>query len=99
MNFWTTVAGMFAVTFGSRLIGLWLQTPLPPFWMRFLRFVPIAVFAALVAPNLAGDRSEWPIRLLAAAIAALIAWRSKQLWAAILSGMITFWIARLLFRP
>jgi branched-subunit amino acid transport protein len=96
MNFWLTVAGMLAVTFGSRLVGLWLQAPLPAFWMRFLRFVPITVFAALVAPNLAGDQGEWLIRCLAAAISALIAWRSKQLWAAILSGMLSFWLLRLI---
>ena len=96
MNFWLTVAGMLAVTFGSRLIGLWMRAPLPPFWMRFLRFVPVSVFAALVAPNLAGDRGEGPVRYLAAAIAALVAWKSKQLWAAILSGMVVFWVLRLL---
>jgi branched-subunit amino acid transport protein len=96
MNFWLTVAGMLVVTFGSRLIGLGMRAPLPAFWMRFLRFVPVSVFAALVAPNLAGDRGEWPIRCLAAAISALIAWRSRQLWAAILSGMLSFWLLRLI---
>ena len=96
MTFWLTVAGMLAVTFGSRLIGLWLRTPLPAFWMRFLRFVPMSVFAALVVPNLAGDRGEGPLRYLAAAIGALVAWKSKQLWAAILSGMVVFWVLRLL---
>jgi branched-subunit amino acid transport protein len=96
MNFWLTVAGMLAVTFGSRLLGLWLRAPLPPFWMRFLRFVPVSVFAALVAPNLAGDRGEWLVRYFAAAAAAFVAWKSKQLWAAILSGMIVFWVLRLI---
>ena len=96
MNFWLTVAGMLVVTFGSRLIGLSLRAPLPAFWMRFLRFVPISVFAAIVVPNLAGDRGEWPIRYLAAAISGLVAWKSKQLWAAILSGMLAFWLLRLI---
>jgi branched-subunit amino acid transport protein len=96
MNFWLTVAGMLAVTFGSRLIGLWMRAPLPAFWMRFLRFVPVSVFAALIVPNLAGDRGEGPVRYLAAGIAALIAWKSKQLWAAILAGMVAFWVLRLL---
>ena len=96
MSFWLTVAGMFAVTFGSRLIGLCLRAPLPQFWMRFLRFVPVSVFAALVAPNLAGDRGEWLVRYLAAGTAAFVAWKSKQLWAAILSGMVLFWVLRLI---
>jgi branched-subunit amino acid transport protein len=96
MNFWWTVAGMLAVTFGSRLLGLWMRAPLPPFWMRFLRFVPVSVFAAIVVPNLAGDRGEWQIRSFAAVISAVIAWRSRQLWAAILAGMIAFWLLRLI---
>ena len=58
MTFWLTVAGMVAVTFGSRYAGLALRTELPDFWMRFLHFVPIAVFAALVTPSLEGDRGD-----------------------------------------
>ena len=49
MTFWLTVAGMLGVTFGSRFAGLALHRELPDFWVRFLHFVPIAVFAALVA--------------------------------------------------
>ena len=48
MSFWLTVAGMVAVTFGSRYAGLARRTELPDFWVRFLHFVPIAVFASLV---------------------------------------------------
>ena len=62
MSFWLTVAGMVAVTFGSRYAGLALRTELPDFWVRFLHFVPIAVFASLVTPYLEGDRGEWGIR-------------------------------------
>ncbi len=54
MTFWLTLAGMVAVTFGSRYAGLALQADLPPFWVRCLHFVPIAVFAALVTPSLEG---------------------------------------------
>ena len=62
MTFWLTVAGMVAVTFGSRYAGVALRTDLPDFWVRFLHFVPIAVFAALVTPYLEGGRNEWGIR-------------------------------------
>jgi branched-subunit amino acid transport protein len=54
MTFWLVLAGMVAVTFGSRYAGLALRTELPVFWVRFLHFVPIAVFAALVTPSLEG---------------------------------------------
>ena len=58
MSFWLTVAGMVAVTFGSRYAGLARRTELPDFWVRFLHFVPIAVFASLVTPYVESDLGE-----------------------------------------
>jgi branched chain amino acid efflux pump len=95
MTFWLTVGGMLAVTFGSRYAGLALRLEPSPFWLRFLHFVPIAVFAALVTPSLAGGTGEGEIRLVAAAAAALAAWRTRQLWLALLLGMTVFWLLRL----
>jgi len=95
VTFWLVVGGMLAVTFGSRYAGLALRAELPAFWVRFLHFVPIAVFAALVTPSLEGARDEWGIRLVAAGLAALAAWRTKQLWVAIAVGMLAFWLLRL----
>jgi branched-subunit amino acid transport protein len=97
MTFWLTLTGMVAVTFGSRYAGLALQAELPDFWLRFLHFVPIAVFAALVTPSLEGNRSEWGIRVAAAALAAAAAWRTRQLWVAIAVGMAAFWLLRVPF--
>lgn len=97
MSFWLTVAGMVAVTFGSRYAGLALRADLPDFWVRFLHFVPIAVFASLVTPSLEGSRSEWGIRVAAAAVAAVAAWRTRQLWVAIAVGMGVFWLLRIPF--
>ena len=94
MSFWFTVAGMLTVTFGSRLVGLGLRSELPPFWVRFLRFVPIAVFAAIVAPSLQGAEGEGEIRFVAAGLAAVAAWRTRQLWVAIAAGMVAFWLLR-----
>lgn len=89
-----TILLMGAVTFGSRLAGLSLRAQPPPFWSRFLRFVPVAVFAALVAPALPGDRGEWPQRLVAAALAALATWRTRQLWVGLAAGLAAFWALR-----
>ena len=97
MTFWFTVAGMVAVTFGSRLAGLSLRAPLPLFWLRFLHFVPIAVFAALVTPALQGERGEAEIRIAAATLAALAAWRWKNLGLAIGVGLAVFWLLRIPF--
>lgn len=95
-GFWATCAGMFVVTFGSRLSGLTIRMHLPAFWLRFLHFVPIAVFAALVTPSLQGSRGEGGIRVAAAILAGLVAWRTRQLALAIAVGMAAFWLLRLL---
>jgi branched-subunit amino acid transport protein len=87
---------MLVVTYGSRLAGLTLRAQLPAFWVRFLHFVPIAVFAALVTPSLEGARGEGGIRLAAAALSALAAWRTRRLGLAIAVGMAAFWLLRLL---
>jgi branched-subunit amino acid transport protein len=87
--------GMCAVTFGSRYAGLSLRAPLPPFWLRFLRFVPISVFAALVVPNIPGSSGEGLIRVGAALLAAFVAWRTRQLWLTVLVGFGTFWLLKL----
>ena len=95
MSFWATCGGMLAVTFGSRLAGLTLHRDLPAFWLRFLHFVPIAVFAALVTPTLGGSRGEGGIRVAAAALGGVAAWRTKRLEVAIAVGMAAFWLLRL----
>ena len=95
MSFWLTCSGMVAVTFGSRLAGLLVRMRLPPFWLRFLHFVPIAVFAALVTPSLEGSRGEGGIRLAAAALAAAVAWRTRNLAVTIAVGLAAFWLLRL----
>ncbi len=97
MTFWLILGGMVAVTFGSRYAGLALRADLPPFWVRFLHFVPIAVFAALVTPSLEGPLGEGAIRLTAAVLTALTAWRTRNLGLAITVGMLAFWLLRIPF--
>lgn len=94
MTFWPIVAGMVAVTFGSRLAGLLLRRELPPFWLRFLHFVPIAVFAALVTPSLEGSRGEGGIRIAAAAVVGVTAWRTRNLGVALIAGIGGFLLLR-----
>lgn len=86
-----TILLMAAVTYGPRLLGLSLSgLELPPFWLRFLQFVPVAVFAALVVPALPSG-GETPVRLVAAVVAALVFWRMRSLWLGLLVGMTVFW--------
>jgi branched-subunit amino acid transport protein len=94
LTFWLTVAGMVAVTFGSRYSGLALRFELPDFWVRCLHFVPIAVFAALVTPSLEGGLGESEIRVAAAVVTGVAAWRTRNLGIAIAAGMLAFWALR-----
>jgi branched-subunit amino acid transport protein len=95
VSFWPICLGMLAVTFGSRLTGLLFRMRLPPFWLRFLHFVPISVFAALVTPSLEGSRGEGGIRVAAAAFAGAVAWRTRHLALTIAVGLAAFWLLRL----
>ena len=89
-----TMLGMWAVTFAARYLGLSLGTlKLPPFWLAFLRFVPISVFAALVVPDIA-HAPDVLRRTLAAALAALLMWRTRQLALGILGGFAGYWLLR-----
>ena len=97
MTFWIALAGMVAVTFGSRYAGLALRTELPAFWVRFLHFVPIAVFAALVTPSIEGGLGEGEIRFVGAVVTAGAAWRTKSLGLSIAAGMVAFWLLRIPF--
>jgi branched-subunit amino acid transport protein len=86
--------GMAGVTYVTRLAGLSLRLRIPAFWLRFLRFVPIAVFAALVVPALPGERGEVSARLVAAGVSALASWRFRKLWLGLTTGMATYWLLR-----
>ncbi len=92
------IAGMALVTFGVRypvmaLVGK-IDLPRPVF--RALRFVPPSILAAIILPGLlykddriyiAADNSY----LVAGVIAAVIAWRTKNLLLTIVLGMLALW--------
>lgn len=95
MNATLIILAMALVTFVPRLAGFLLaSSQLPAFWRRFLHFVPVAVFAALVVPALPGEPGETPVRLIAAALSALALYYAKSLWIGIAVGMGVFWLLR-----
>ncbi len=92
------IVGMGIVTYGIRLAMILLlgRVEIPPLVRRALRFVPPAVLSAIIVPELLGPGSG-PLflvnpRLLASALAALIAWRSQNTLLAIGLGMLAFWL-------
>lgn len=95
-----TIALMAVVTFVPRYLGLRLSgRPVPPYWLRFFQFVPIAVFPALIVPELFAVEGETGVRLTAFALAGVVLLRFRVLWAGLLAGMVAFWLLRWLFLP
>lgn len=65
---------------------------------RWLRYVPAAVLAALIAPPIlvSGNRLALGPSLWAGLVGVGVAWRSRSpLWT-ILAGMVTFWLIQAL---
>jgi branched-subunit amino acid transport protein len=95
MSTLTTLLGMALVTYLPRFIGFVLSgRQVSPFWLRFLHFIPLTVFAAIITPALPGTNGEGWTRVLGALVAGLMVWRFKRLWIGILVGMGIFWILR-----
>ncbi|MBF5043075.1 AzlD domain-containing protein [Aggregicoccus sp. 17bor-14] len=85
------ICAMAALTYATRWVGLrFNDLQLPPFWLDFLRFVPVSVFTALVVPALSGPRGQTPARVLAAAVAALVLWRFGRMWLGLAVGLAAF---------
>ncbi len=96
---WGIVVGGMVVTYGTRLSFIVLVPPerMPNLLRRGLRYVPPAILAALILPDLvqpggALDLSLHNERLVAGAIAALAAWRFRNTWITIAAGMLALWL-------
>lgn len=88
------ILGMAAATFAIRAGGLLLANRLPTtgFVANWMKHVPGAVLASLIAPAiLAGGAAE----AIAAAATALIYIVSRNLFAAMLGGVLAVYLARL----
>lgn len=79
-------------------LGLIGDRPLPPFVLRLLRYVPVAVMPGLIAPLIVwpaatGGAPDAP-RLLAALAALIIGGLTRSLLGAIFAGMGTLYLAQ-----
>ena len=95
---WLTIFGAGAVTFVLRLsfIALLGRIGIPGPIRWALRFVPAAVLTAVVIPLLLYEDGALEIslgneRLLAGLVAALIAWRTRNVLLTLGGGMATLW--------
>lgn len=91
--------GMGLVTFFTRYAMIaTLGRELPSVVRRWLRYVPVAVLAALIAPAALAPqgRAELGPNLAAVAVGAWVAWRTRNVLWTIVGGMAAFWLLRAL---
>ena len=95
---WFVIIGMAVGTFLVRFsfLGLIGDRDLPPWLLRHLRYTPVAVFPALVAPLVLWPEATGGIpemsRLLAAAATAGVGYFTRNVLFAILAGFVTLFL-------
>lgn len=89
---------MGVITYAIRLAPIVLleRFELSPQIRQALKFVPVAVLSAIIVPELVlveGDVVVWGNgRLLAGVVAAVVAWRTKNVLWTIAVGMVVLWL-------
>ncbi len=103
MTLWLLVLIAGLLTFGTRLSFIMLlhRLKVPGWFLRALRFVPMAVLSAIIFPQLTTRNSVLDIsfrnpQLYAGALAILVAWRTKSVLLTILAGMAALLICQAL---
>ena len=85
------------IIFACRSAGFFIsEKPLPKYLQEYLSYVPIAVYAAFIVPNLSRETELLGIKLLALLITGLLVWRFRQQSIAILAGLGILLLAQLL---
>jgi len=104
MSSWSVIVVMGVVTYAIRLslIVLTGRVEVPDIVQRALRFVPPAVLTAIIFPELLRPGGSPQVllvnaRLVAGAVAALIAWRTRNLILTVAFGMAALWVLQTMF--
>ena len=92
--------GVFLMRFVFILILDKVELPAP--MLRMLRFIPAAVLTAIVVPSVLLQKNggiHWaqPERMIAALLAVLVAWKTRNVLATIGSGMLALWLLQYVF--
>jgi branched-subunit amino acid transport protein len=95
---WLTIAGMGLVTYLTRLLPLLLfqRWRLPPWLYRAMRYIPVAVLAAIILPELVLQEGVLALtptngRLWAGLVAGVVAWRYHRVLLTVAVGMAVLW--------
>ena len=93
--FWLLILGLALTSFIPRasFLTLFARWPVPALLQRSLRYVPAAVFSAILVPELVltGGSVHFAVdnpRLLAGILAGAIAWRTRNTLLTIATGML-----------
>lgn len=99
LEIWLIIVGGTILTYLVRLSFTVLIPPdrLSPTFSRGLIYIPPAVLAAIVLPELLLVEDEIAIslanpELVSGTLAALVAWRLKSTWVAIAAGLVAVWL-------
>jgi branched-subunit amino acid transport protein len=106
LNIWVVLAAGGLATYLTRLSFIALAhcgTP-PERVSRPLRFVPTAVLSALILPAVVTPQGSLEFgmampRVLAAAAAVVVAWRTRSVLLTLVVGMGVLWLATALLAP
>lgn len=102
MSIWVAIVITGLGTFATRysFVALFGRVEVPQWLADALTFVAPAVLAAIVVPAIAAPGGGFPTfnpRLMAGAIAALVAWRTRNVAATIGVGLPALWLLDWLF--
>ena len=100
--FWTIVA-MGVVTYLIRLLPIefFSRIAIPVWALQAMRYVPMAVLTAIFVPEVLMSEGALHVsagnaRLLAAGVAVLVAWRTRNVFLTVAVGMVVLWILQAL---
>ena len=101
MIIWLTILGMALATYATRVTTmLALRGDVAPWLRRWLSYVPVAMFTALILPPLllseqAGVKAlAISPALPAGLVGGLAAWRTGNVLLTIVAGLATFWLLK-----
>ncbi|MCK4450099.1 MAG: AzlD domain-containing protein [Anaerolineae bacterium] len=96
-----TILGMALVTYIPRLLPVWLLSSksLSPLAVAWLRYVPVAVLAAMLLPSIVVQDNQINLGLgnlffWAAFPTLLVAWKKRNLFGSVVVGMVVVAVAR-----
>jgi len=103
LKLWAIIVLVGALNYASRLsfIAIFARRSIPPLFARALRFVPAAMLTALIVPMVvmpSGVIEPLGPRVVAALVAAAIAFRTRSTLATLAAGMLVLWTVQALGR-